>query len=163
TRPSFETRPTCPRSWVSGPPLAGSAARVRLGFKAGRSAGGRHRAAPSGPRFVGYGTRGGLAHYPLTLDDPSDFIGCQRLVFEQPLCQCVQLVHSRTQNLSCGLLAFVDDPADFLVDDFGGRLGNVLALRNRVTEKHFFFVFGVAQWSQLLAEPELGHHAACET
>src|SRR5215831_12867200 len=69
----------------------------------------------------------------------------------------------RGQDLSRRLLAFVDDAADLLVDDLGGRLGNIFSLRDRVPEKHLLLVFGVAQWSELLAEPELGHHAACET
>src|SRR5437763_321368 len=160
------------RSRLAGPVLetgalgglfAGSAARLRFGLEAGRPAGWRDRAAPSRARFVGNRTGGGLAHDPLPLDDPPDFIDRQRLVFEQPLCQCVQLVHTGAQNFSRGLLAFVDDAADLLVDHLGGRLGNVLALRNRVTEKYFLLVFGVAQGSELLAEPNLGHPAACET
>ena len=34
----------------------------------------------------------GVAHDPLSLDDAADLLGRQRLVFEKPLCQCVQLV-----------------------------------------------------------------------
>src|SRR5919198_254742 len=72
----------------------------------------------------------------------------------------MQFVEARSQDLSCGLLAFVDDAADFLVDDLGGRLRYVLALRDRMTEEDLFLIRAVTQWPELFAEPEFGDHSA---
>src|SRR5260370_5677572 len=72
----------------------------------------------------------------------------------------VELMEVAGQNLARGALALVDDASDFLVDHLGGGVGDILALGHRVTEEDLFLVLAVTQRAELLAEAELGDHAA---
>src|SRR5690606_30368484 len=96
----------------------------------------------------------------LTTDQRPDLLGGQRLVFEQALGHDMKLVEVLGQDLARCRLAFLDQPADLLVDDAGGDLGDVLALGHRVPEEGLFLVVAVAQRTELFAEAELGDHAA---
>src|SRR6516165_38082 len=64
------------------------------------------------------------------------------------------------QYLPRSLFAFIDDPADLLIDNFGGRLGNILTLGHRVSEEDLFLILAVTKRPELFAEPEFGDHPA---
>src|SRR5579862_8916402 len=63
-------------------------------------------------------------------------------------------------DLTGTLLAFVDDAPNLFIDDPRGRIGDVLALRNRVPEEDLFLILAIGQSPQLLAEAPFGHHPA---
>src|SRR5215469_13705380 len=75
----------------------------------------------------------------------------------------MQFVEPRGQDLPGSLLGFIDHPTDFLVDYLGCRIGNILALRDRMSEEHLLLVLGVAQRPEFLAEPEFSDHAPRQT
>src|SRR6185312_14286964 len=139
-------------------------ARLWLGLEAtGRlvAAGRRHRRSPPGRAARRILRRtAGVAHDLLAANDALDLIDRQRLELEQPARQRMQLLEMLGQNAARLALAILDDAANLLVDDLGGRVGDVLALRHRMAEEDLLLVLAVAQRSQLVAEAELGDHAA---
>src|SRR5665213_426993 len=151
---------------INRQPASPARLRLRLGADAARAARGRHRAAPAGTgtRLVGRGTRPGrgFAHDPLALDDAADLVGRQRLVFQQAVGERMQLVEMRRQDRPRGVLALLDEAADLVVDDLGGGVGDVLALRHRMAEEHLFLIVAVAQRPELLRKAEFGDHAPGE-
>src|SRR5258705_7603344 len=130
-------------------------AGLRLRFETAGPAGGRHRAAPARAGLLRRRRGRNITDDLLALDEVADLVGRQGLVFQQALRQRVQLVEVAGQDLAGGALALVDDAADFLVDELGRRVGDVLALRDRMTEKNLFLIVGVAQGPELFAEAEL--------
>src|SRR3546814_7095832 len=91
-------------------------------------------------------------------NDLVDLVARQRLVFEQRLRVAMQLVHMLGQDAARLVLALLDEMAGFLVDQRGGVIGYVLALRHRMTEEHLLLVVGIAKPAELVAETELGAH-----
>src|SRR4051794_14976488 len=71
----------------------------------------------------------------------------------------MKLLEMRRQDLARGALALVDDAADFVVDQLGRSVGDVLALGHRMAEEDLLLVFGITQRPELVTEPELGDHA----
>ena len=71
----------------------------------------------------------------------------------------MQFLEMTGQDLAGGALTLIDDAADLLIDDLGGRVGDVLALRHGVAEEDLLLVLAVAERAELVAEAPLRHHA----
>src|SRR5436190_5007315 len=74
------------------------------------------------------------------------FLAIDGLVLHQRVRDGLELVAVGEQHLARLLLAFGDDAADLLVDQLGGVLRHVLALRDGMAEEDFLLVLVVAQW-----------------
>src|SRR5688572_3107163 len=89
-----------------------------------------------------------------------DLGGIERFVLEQRLGHRMQDGHVVAQDSFGPLVALVDQPAHFLVDDALRVVGNVLGSRNRVTEEDLFLVLAVRQRTELVREAPARDHAA---
>src|SRR5690348_11501575 len=102
-------------------------ARLRPRLETGRACDRRARGRDRRARLRRVGVGRALADL-LAAQQRLHFIAGERLVFEQRLGDDVETVDVFREDLSGLALAFLDDATDFLVDQLGGLVGDVLAL-----------------------------------
>src|SRR3546814_5416909 len=76
----------------------------------------------------------------LALDRALRLLARQRLIFEQRAGEQVELVDIVGQHLACGLFAFLDEAADFGVDQLGCFFGHILRARHAVAEENLVLI-----------------------
>ena len=91
----------------------------------------------------GSGRRLIIPDWRLALEQALQLLAGERLEFEQPLGQRLQVAAFLGENLLRLLIAVFDQPPDFAVDLLHGCLGDVLLARHRITQEHLFLVFAV--------------------
>ncbi len=99
------------------------------------------RRRPAGSRL---NLGGEIAHRRLALEQVLDLLARQRLVFEQPARDRVQIVDILRQDLARVLEGFIDDAVNFLVDPGLGLVGQILRPSDGMAEKHLLLVVAVS-------------------
>src|SRR3546814_18082089 len=85
----------------------------------------------------------------LALDRALRLLARQRLIFEQRAGEQVELVDIVGQHLARNFFAFLDEAADFGVDQLGGFFGHILLARPAVAEEHLVLIVAIDRKSDV--------------
>src|SRR5580692_5847193 len=156
---------------MNGPPLSvrraiadyGSTLRLRL-QRAGLGA--RPVAAGAGGRHGGVARRRRLDHRfadrPLAHEQILDLIAGQRLEFEQPLGERLEVGALVGEDLLRLGIAGFDQAADLGVDLLHRGFGDALLARHRIAEEDFFLVLTIRNSTERVGQAPARHHHARE-
>src|SRR5580658_3984679 len=154
---------------MNGPPLpvrraiaaSGSTLRLRLQWA---GLGARPVAAGAGGRHRGVARRRRLDHRfaarPLAQKQILDLVAAERLEFEQPLGERLQITALVGEDLLRLGIAGFDQAADFGVDLLHGGFGDALLARHRIAEEDFFLVLAIGNSTERVGQAPARHHHA---
>src|SRR5580704_3507565 len=163
--------PTIKMVRMNGPPLSvrraiaayGSTLRLRLQRP---RLGARAVAAGAGGRYRGVARRGRLDHRfaarSLAQEQILDLVAGERLEFEQPLGQGLQIAALVSEDLLRLGIAGFDQTPDLGVDLLHGGFGDTLLARHRIAEEDFFLVLPVCDSAERVRQAPARHHHARE-